>query len=58
MTKPRQPAKMWSGRFRDPLHSTFESWQRSFPFDYRLLPHEDAVSQAHARIIAAAHLLP
>ncbi len=25
--------KMWSGRFREPLNPTFESWQRSFPFD-------------------------
>ena len=35
-----QPTKMWSGRFREPLDRTFEQWQRSFPFDRRLLPHE------------------
>jgi len=29
---------MWSGRFREPLDPAFESWQRSFPFDVRLLP--------------------
>lgn len=48
---------MWSGRFREPLDRTFEQWQRSFPFDWRLLPHEVAASQAHARAIAAAGML-
>ncbi len=52
-----QPAKMWSGRFREPLDPTFEAWQRSFPFDYRLLPQEIAASKAHARAIAAAGIL-
>ncbi len=48
---------MWSGRFREPLNRTFEQWQRSFPFDWRLLPHEVAASKAHARTIAAAGIL-
>ena len=48
---------MWSGRFREPLNRTFEQWQRSFPFDWRLLPHEVAASKAHARAIAAANIL-
>ena len=48
---------MWSGRFRDPLDPTFEAWQRSYPFDYRLLPQEIAASKAHARTIAAAGIL-
>jgi len=48
---------MWSGRFREPLDATFESWQRSFPFDWRLLPQEVAASKAHARTIAAAGIL-
>jgi argininosuccinate lyase len=48
---------MWSGRFREPLDRTFEQWQRSFPFDWRLLPHEVAASQAHARTITAAGIL-
>ncbi len=52
-----QPTKMWSGRFRQPLNRTFEQWQRSFPFDWRLLPHEVAASKAHARTIAAAGIL-
>ena len=48
---------MWSGRFRDPLNAIFESWQRSFPFDWRLLPQEVAASKAHAKTIAAAGIL-
>ena len=52
-----EPTKMWSGRFREPLNRTFEQWQRSFPFDWRLLPQEVAASQAHARMIAAAGIL-
>ncbi|MGC2580721.1 MAG: argininosuccinate lyase, partial [Acidobacteriaceae bacterium] len=52
-----QPAKMWSGRFRAALDPQFEAWQRSLPFDYRLLPQEIAASKAHARAIAAAGIL-
>ncbi|HLH35760.1 MAG TPA: argininosuccinate lyase [Alloacidobacterium sp.] len=52
-----QHAKMWSGRFREPLNAAFEAWQRSFPFDWRLLPQEIAASKAHARMIAAAGIL-
>lgn len=49
--------KMWSGRFREPLDPRFEEWQRSFPFDWQLLPHEIAASKAHASMLAAAGLL-
>jgi argininosuccinate lyase len=49
--------KMWSGRFREPLDPLFEQWQRSFPFDWRLLPHEAAASQAHARALQEAGVL-
>lgn len=57
MSNQYQPAKMWSGRFREPLDRTFEQWQRSFPFDWRLLPQEVAASKAHAQTIAAAGIL-
>jgi argininosuccinate lyase len=57
MAKHQQSAKMWSGRFREPLNKQFESWQRSFPFDYRLVPHEVEASIAHARAIEAAGIL-
>ena len=49
--------KMWSGRFRRPLNPEFEQWQRSFPFDKRLLPQEIAASRAHARALAAIGVL-
>ena len=52
-----EPTKMWSGRFREPLNKQFEEWQRSFPFDWRLLPQEVAASKAHAKAIAAAGIL-
>ena len=53
-----EPAtKMWSGRFREPLNAAFESWQRSYPFDYRLLPQEVLASKAHAHTICAAGVL-
>ncbi len=49
--------KMWSGRFREPLDPLFEQWQRSFPFDWRLLPQEVAASKAHAGALYAAEVL-
>src|SRR6266702_3664422 len=48
---------MWSGRFREPLDKTFEEWQRSFPFDARLIQEEIGASMAHAQTIAAAGIL-
>ncbi len=55
--QPAAPGKMWSGRFREPLDGEFESWQRSFSFDWRLLAHEIAASKAHARTIEQAGVL-
>src|SRR5712691_4744310 len=49
--------KMWSGRFRQPLDPAFESWQRSFEFDCRLLECELAASAAHARALHQADVL-
>ena len=49
--------KMWSGRFRQPLDPEFEKWQRSFPYDQRLLPFELAASRAHANALAHAGVL-
>ncbi len=46
--------KMWSGRFRQPLEPEFEKWQRSFPYDQRLLPFELAASRAHANALEHA----
>jgi len=49
--------KMWSGRFRQPLDPHFEEWQRSFPFDQKLLRFELAASGAHAQALKAAGIL-
>jgi argininosuccinate lyase len=49
--------KMWSGRFHQSLDPEFENWQRSFPFDRRLLGHELAASRAHARALRTAGIL-
>jgi argininosuccinate lyase len=48
---------MWSGRFREPLDTDFEQWQRSIVFDWRLLPYEVAASKAHAAALFAADIL-
>jgi argininosuccinate lyase len=48
---------MWAGRFRQPLDPDFERWQRSFPFDRRLLGHELDASRAHARALRKAGVL-
>src|SRR5258708_28347013 len=50
--------KMWSGRFRQPLDPAFESWQRSFEFDCRLLECELEASSAHARALHLCGVLP
>lgn len=49
--------KMWSGRFRQPLDAEFERWQRSFPFDQRLLAQEVAASRVHAQALHEAGIL-
>ena len=57
MVHEEQSAKMWSGRFREPLDAEFEAWQRSIVFDWQLLAEETAASKAHASAIAAAGIL-
>jgi argininosuccinate lyase len=49
--------KMWSGRFRQPLDPEFERWQRSLPFDQRLVEEEAAASGAHARALERLGIL-
>jgi argininosuccinate lyase len=49
--------KMWSGRFRKPLDPQFEQWQRSFPFDQKLLLYELAASSAHTEALGAVGVL-
>jgi argininosuccinate lyase len=49
--------KMWGGRFERPPDQTFYEFQRSFPFDRRLLPYELAVDHAWARALEGAGIL-
>jgi argininosuccinate lyase len=46
--------KLWSGRFHEPLNPEFERWQRSFPFDRRLLRDEIDASAAYAHALRRA----
>ncbi len=57
MSNEQQSGKMWSGRFREPLDTEFEQWQRSITFDWRLLEQEIAASKAHASALCAAGIL-
>src|ERR1035438_4528471 len=57
MSNEQQSVKRWSGRFREPLDSEFEAWQRSIVFDWRLLNQEIAASKAHASALIAANIL-
>jgi len=57
---PAQPAgasKLWGGRFDREPDELFYEFQRSFPFDRRLLPYELAVDRAWARAIHTAGIL-
>ncbi len=49
--------KMWSGRFSQALDPDFEKWQRSFPFDQRLVQQEAAASKEHAAALHRAGVL-
>ena len=49
--------KMWGGRFERPPDDTFYRFQRSFPFDRRLLAYELAVDRAWARALERTGIL-
>ena len=51
------PSKLWGGRFDQPPDELFYRFQRSFPFDRRLLPYELAVDRAWARAIEKVGIL-
>ena len=57
MSNEQQSGKMWSGRFRSATDPQFEAWQRSLPFDWRLLSQELAASRGHAVALQAAGIL-
>ena len=50
-------AKLWGGRFERPPDESFYEFQRSFPFDRRLLPYEIRVNRVWARGLERAGLL-
>jgi len=50
-------SKLWGGRFDRPPDEGFYEFQRSFPFDRRLLPYELKVNRAWTRAIEGAGLL-
>jgi argininosuccinate lyase len=50
-------SKLWGGRFDQPPDELFYQFQRSFPFDRRLLPYELAVDRAWARAIEKIGIL-
>jgi argininosuccinate lyase len=49
--------KLWGGRFDRPPDELFYEFQRSLPFDRRLLPYELAVDRAWAHAIAGVNIL-
>jgi len=49
--------KLWGGRFDRPPNELFYEFQRSFPFDRRLLPYELAVDRVWARAIEKTGIL-
>ena len=53
----RKDDKLWGGRFERAPDRVFDEFQRSFPFDRRLLSYELAVNRAWSRALAAAGIL-
>jgi argininosuccinate lyase len=55
--KPAAETKLWGGRFDRPPDQLFYEFQRSLPFDRRLLPYELAVDRVWARAIQRVDIL-
>jgi len=51
-------APLWQGRIAGPPDPAFFAFQRSLPYDARLLPQDLAVNRAWARALGRAGLLP
>ena len=56
-TKPAAADKLWGGRFDRAPDELFYEFQRSLPFDRRLLPYELAVDRAWARALERVNIL-
>ncbi len=54
---PANQSKLWGGRFDRPPNELFYEFQRSFPFDRRLLPYELAVDRVWAQGLRRAGVL-
>jgi argininosuccinate lyase len=50
--------KLWGGNYSDDPDAAFWDFNRSFPFDRRMLAEEVAASQAYARALGRAGVLP
>ena len=50
----RKDDRLWGGRFEREPDKFFDAFQRSFPFDRRLLPYELAVDRAWAKALRVA----
>ena len=48
---PRKDDRLWGGRFEREPDKRFDTFQRSFSFDQRLLPYEFAVDRAWAKAL-------
>jgi len=57
MTAERKDDKLWGGRFDGAPDAHFDAFQRSFPFDKRLLPYEIAVDRAWAKALEPIGIL-
>src|SRR5215471_1886089 len=53
----RKNDRLWGGRFERQPNKRFDAFQRSFPFDQRLLPYEIAVDRAWAKALEPTGIL-
>ena len=51
MTNERKDDRLWGGRFEREPNAQFDTFQRSFAFDRRLLPYEIGVDRAWAKAL-------
>jgi len=56
-TTARKDDRLWGGRFEREPDKKFDAFQRSFPFDRRLLPYEFAVDRAWAKALQKVGIL-
>ena len=50
--------KLWSGRFKKPLHPTAERFTQSLFVDRRLAPYDIVGNIAHLKMLARAQIIP